>query len=45
MILMNIFVGQQWKCRTREQTYEHGMGEGKGVMSGENSMETYTLHV
>ena len=27
MILMNLFAGQQWKCRHREQTYAHGKME------------------
>jgi len=27
-VLMNLFVGQQWRCRRKEQTYGHG-GDGK----------------
>ena len=26
MVLMNLFAGQQWRCRHRELTYEHGAG-------------------
>jgi len=48
MILMNLFTGQQWRRRHREQTYGHRLGcwrwgEGEGGMNGESSMETYTL--
>ena len=25
--MMNLFAGQQWRHRHREQTYGHGMGE------------------
>ena len=28
IVLMNIFTGQQWRCRHREQIYEH-CGEGR----------------
>ena len=24
IVLMNLFAGQQWRCRHREQTYGHG---------------------
>ena len=24
MVLMNLFAGQQWRCRHKEQTYGHG---------------------
>ena len=35
IVLMNIFTGQQWSRRHREQTYEHGWGEeGEGGMNG-----------
>ena len=30
MILMNLFAGQQWRNRHREQTYGHG--ERRGVV-------------
>ena len=36
MVLKNLFVGQQWRNRQREQTYGHGGGkEGEGEMYGE----------
>ena len=42
MILMDLFSGQQWRNRHREQTYGHGgRGEGEGEMYGESNMETY----
>ena len=27
VVLMNLFAGQQWKCRHREQCYEHNEGK------------------
>ena len=30
MVLKNLFVGQQWKNRHREQTYGHGERGGEG---------------
>ena len=41
LILMNLFAGQQWRCRHREQTCGQGLGEGEGGTTGESSMETY----
>ena len=42
-VLLNLSVGQQWRCRRKAQTYGHGrMGEGESGMNGEGSMETYT---
>ena len=41
MILMNLFAGQQWRNRHREQTYGHGERGGEGEMYGESNMETY----
>ena len=44
MVLMNLFAGQQWRHRHREQTYGPDKGEeGEGEMNGESSMEAYTL--
>ena len=45
MVLMNLFVGQQWRCRYREQTYGHGaaLGGEEGGTNGESNMEIYTL--
>ena len=34
MILMNLFAGQQWRCRHREQTRRHG-AEGESGTNGE----------
>ena len=43
MVLMNIFAGQQWRNRHKEQTdlWIRGREEGVGEMYGENNMETY----
>ena len=41
MVLKNLFAGQQWKSRHREQTYGHGERGGEGEMYGESNMETY----
>ena len=38
---MNLFSGQQWRNRHREQTYGHGVGEGEGEMYGKSNIETY----
>ena len=44
MILTNLFAGQYWRCRRREQIYGHSVaGEGGGEMNGQGSMETHTL--
>ena len=34
MVLKNLFIGQQWRNRHREQTYGHGEREGEGEMDG-----------
>ena len=41
MVLKNLFAGQQWRNRHREQTYGHGEKGGEGEMHGESNMETY----
>ena len=41
MVLKNLFAGQQWRNRHREQTYGHGERGGEGEMHGKSSMETY----
>ena len=41
MVLKNLFAGQQWRNRHREQTYGHGEKGGEGAMYGESNMETY----
>ena len=41
---MNVFTGQHWRCRNREQIYGHGPGEeGEGEMNGENGLDGYPL--
>ena len=34
MVLKNLFTGQQWRNRHREQTYGHGERGGEGEMYG-----------
>ena len=34
MVLKNLFTGQQWRNRHREQSYEHGEKAGEGKMYG-----------
>ena len=41
MVLKNLFPGQQWRKRHREQTYGHGEKGGEGKMQGKSNMETY----
>ena len=41
MVLKNLFAGQQWRNRHREQTYGHGERGGEGEMHGKSNMETY----
>ena len=38
---MNLFAGQQWRNRHREQTHRHGEMGGEGEMCGKSNMETY----
>ena len=40
MVLKNLFTGQHWRNRHREQTYGHGEG-GRGEMNGKSNVETY----
>ena len=42
MVLKNLFTGQRWRKRHREQTYGHGERGGEGNMCGKSNMETYT---
>ena len=42
MVLKNLFSGQQWGDRQREQTYGHEERGGEGEMYGKSKMETYT---
>ena len=41
MVLKNLFRGQQWTNRHREQIYGHGERGGEGEMYGKSNMETY----
>ena len=41
MVWENLFSGQQWRNRHREQTYGHEMRGEEGEMYGESNMETY----
>ena len=41
MVLKDLFSGQQWRNRHREQTYGHGERRGEGEMHGESNTETY----
>ena len=41
MVLKNLFTGQQWRNRHREQTYGHVERRGEGEMYGKSNMETY----
>ena len=41
MVLKNLFTGQQWRNRHKEQTYEHGERGGDGEMYRKGNMETY----
>ena len=45
-VLTNLFAGQQWRCRHREQSYGHGQRRREvreGGTNGESNKETYTL--
>ena len=41
MALKNLFTGQQWRNRHREQTYGHRERGEEGEMFGKSNMETY----
>ena len=41
MVLKNLFTGQQWRNRHREQTYGHRERGGEGEMYGKSNMETF----
>ena len=41
MVLKNLFTGQQWRNRHREQIYGHGESGGEGEMYGKRNIETY----
>jgi len=39
-VLKNLFTGQQWRNRHREQTFGHGKTGGQGEVYGKSNMET-----
>ena len=39
--MLNLFTGQQWRNRHREQTYGHGERAGEGEMYGKSNMKAY----
>ena len=41
MVSKNLFAGQQWRNRQKEQTYGHGERRPEGEIYGEKNMETY----
>ena len=41
MVVKNLFTGQQWRNRHREQTYGLGARGREGEMYGKSNMETY----
>ena len=45
MVLLNLFAGQQWRHKYREQTYGYGgeWEEGESGSYDEIKMETYIL--
>ena len=43
MVLKNLFTGQQWRNRHREQTYGHGERGREHDMYGKGNMETYII--
>ena len=40
MVVKNLFTGQQWGNRHREQTYGHGERGAEGDMYGKSNMKT-----
>ena len=43
MVPKNLFAGQQWRNRHREQTYRHGKRGGEGEKYGDSNVETYIV--
>ena len=41
MVPKDLFAGQQWRNRHREQAYGYGERGGEGEMYGKNNMKTY----
>ena len=42
VVLKNLFAGQQWRNKHREQTYGHGERGGAGEMYGKSNRGPYT---
>ena len=42
-VLMNLFAGQQWRCRHRQQIYRHEVVEWGRWERGEESRDTHRL--
>ena len=40
MVLKNLFTGQQWRNRHREQTYGHGERGGEGAAAAAKSLQS-----
>ena len=43
LVLMNLFAGQEERCRRREKGLRDTEGEGEGGTSRESGTDTYTL--
>ena len=43
IVVKNLFTGQQWTNRHREQTYGHGERGGEDELYGKSNMETYII--
>ena len=43
VVLKNLFTGQQWGNKHKEQTYGDGQRRGVGEMYGQTNMETYII--
>ena len=41
MVLNNLFTGQRWRNRHREETYGHRERGGEGEIYGKINLETY----
>ena len=41
MVLKNLFTGQQWRNRHREEAYGHGERGGEGEVYGRSNMEIF----
>ena len=41
MVQKNLFTGQQWRNKHKEQTYGHGERGREGEMYGKSNMENY----